>query len=498
MELEEQVERLEREKIDMSRDFGSVFDLLRTQGIGQTSAAIVRRFEELSQKYPLGALDYQEGDAQSVMSSNTGRDRFGQYGHPRQTLGTISSASSDHHVTMHGGQVRPQAQGPNMSYGSAGASFYSPENLSYEVITQPTPENASFPSYAPDPRAPGGWIEQPTAAPHPQQVFFQQQVGFEHALVNNPMANPDSSAANEATFGRRLQRRTLERGLTLIQMKTPPPDRFGAVFGFCLLVESRDQIINRLTTCLHSFREESLNYWRFPFHNLGGAGFSSGRATPGTSIDARIANQGFVESYKPQEVTGFAMGPFSAQVESVKDSHLDKRMQIDYPGFAGEFLDVEEIERYLHKRGIVIPPRAEFVEAELNTNDFGDGPTTGTMPANVPVSGTQEPVANQGPWPGIAAQASSADAVTTMFSDGTVTGAADTAAMNPFLCPAVPLGSWTSTKRSGPTFKATIQVGILVEEMVSRSVCLGRTPGVRPKDVDRAVKIASGLFRSAI
>lgn len=496
MELEEQVERLEREKMDMSRDLGSVLDLLRNQGIAQTSAAIARRFDEICQKYPLTAHDCPEGDAQSVMSSNTGRERFGHPSHPRQTLGTISSASSDHHGMMPGAQVRPPAQGPNLSFGSSGVGFYPPETLAYEVIAQPTPENASFPSYAPDPRAPGTWIEQPPVPPHPQQVFFQQQqVGAEQALVNNPMANPDSSAASEATFGRRLQRRTLERGLSLAQMDNPPPDRFGAVFGFCLLVESRNQIINRLKSCLHSFKEESLNYWRFPFSNLGGAGFSSERAASGSSTEPPMGNQGYVESFKPQHSTGFAMGPFSAQVESVKDSRLDKRMQIKFPGFEGEFLDAEEAERYLRDRGIRIPPFAEFVEVEISTNDFGDGPETGTAPANLPASGTQDSMANQKGWQ-MAARKASEDAITTMFSDGTVTGAADTGAMNPFLCPAVPLGSWTSTKRSNPTFKATIRVSVLVEEMVNSSVCLGRTPGLRAKDIDRAVKIASGLYKS--
>ena len=76
VELEKQVERLEREKVVMSRDFGSVLDLLRGQGIVQTSAVFAQCFDDLCRKYPLGTLDYHNSDVQSVMSSNAGRGRF--------------------------------------------------------------------------------------------------------------------------------------------------------------------------------------------------------------------------------------------------------------------------------------------------------------------------------------------------------------------------------------------------------------------------------------
>ena len=391
-----------------------------------------------------------------------------------------------------------------MSFGSSGGGFYVPENLAYEVITQPTPENASFPSYAPDPQAPNQWIEQPPLVqlppgtqppPTAYQVFFQQQVGAaEQAVsINNSLAGPNSSAAHEATFGRRLQRRTLERALYLAEMENPPPDRFGAVFGFCLLVESKDRIVERLRSCLHSFKEESLNYWRYPFTNLGGIGFSS----PNTTNNARTDSHGYIESYKPQHMTGYSMGPFPPHIEAVKDTRLDKRMQINFPGFSGEFLDSDEAERYLRAKGIEIPAMAEWVTVEVSTNDFGDGSETETVPVEPqrqPVSCAQDAGPVHGAWPRV----SGPDAITTMFSDGSVTGAADTGAMHPFLCPAVPLGSWTSTRRSNPKFKTTIQVSTLVEEMVNRSVCLGRAPGIRPKDIDRAVKLASGLYKDAM
>lgn len=74
VELEEQVKRLECEKANMLRDFGSVLDLLRGQGIAEISVVTAQCFDDLRRKHPLGMLDYHDCDAQSVISSNAGRE----------------------------------------------------------------------------------------------------------------------------------------------------------------------------------------------------------------------------------------------------------------------------------------------------------------------------------------------------------------------------------------------------------------------------------------
>ncbi|KJK84676.1 hypothetical protein H633G_11648, partial [Metarhizium anisopliae BRIP 53284] len=54
-------------------------------------------------------------------------------------------------------------------------------------------------------------------------------------------------------------------------MSNPPPDRFAAVFGFCLFFESKAAIIQRLQLSLSRNQHEDLSHWRFPFTSLGGA-----------------------------------------------------------------------------------------------------------------------------------------------------------------------------------------------------------------------------------
>lgn len=253
-----------------------------------------------------------------------------------------------------------------------------PTPLPYEIITQPTPDNASFPFYA--------------------SMESQSQDNYlYHISTHSPYSNlsaPRSYASHERTFGRRLQRSTLESGLKLVSMSNPPPERYAAVFGFCLLFESRDAILCRLAAGLSRTQQQSLDYWKVPFTNLGGTGLhfpnngysesSSGDASG--NRDLPIGNQGTYEIDKPQNVTGFSMGPFDPQIEFTRRERLDSRMRITCQGFEGEFFDSDEIEMYLRQVGITIPQHAEFVEAEIDIGDLRDNAdsTSCDKPLNQP------------------------------------------------------------------------------------------------------------------
>ncbi|KAI6783600.1 uncharacterized protein J7T54_005629 [Emericellopsis cladophorae] len=156
-------------------------------------------------------------------------------------------------------------------------------------------------------------------------------------------------------------------------------------------------------------------------------------------------------------------------------------------GFEGDFLDCNEVERYLQDLGIDIPANAEFVYAELNPARFADGQATDTVPVHAvdsDVYASSAVVNNAQDW--------SAYGATSVFDNGTEPCAPDINGLNPFLCPAVPPKAWVNRDPSNLLFATKISVPMLVEEIMGRCVCLGRTPGVRPKDVDRAIKIASG------
>lgn len=210
----------------------------------------------------------------------------------------------------------------------------------FEIITQPTPENASFPFGTPS-------FSFPSLPP------------------------PTTYTPHESTFGRRLHRHATERALYLISMPDPPPARFHRVFGFCLLLETREAIHARTRRTVQKSIQESLAYWPYPFHNLGGAGAHGFDA--GSAGDQRYGNQGTVDVMKPAQTSGgFGAGPFTAGVGAAREL-LDGEMRMGVEGFGGEFFDPEEVELYLRIRGVVIPGGVDEVTAVVDLDGFGGG-----------------------------------------------------------------------------------------------------------------------------
>jgi len=148
-----------------------------------------------------------------------------------------------------------------------------------------------------------------------------------------------------------------------------------------MLFEPREAIVSRLRTVLRKYDEsESLNYWGVPFYSLGGAG--THLALPGADRARRVGNQGMQDVLKPAQSAGFGSGPFDERVESMRDTGLlDRDMRMLLPGFEGEWFDCDEVEMWLVQRGVVVPPGADFVEAEVDGTLFdaqaGDGLDTG-------------------------------------------------------------------------------------------------------------------------
>lgn len=208
---------------------------------------------------------------------------------------------------------------------------------------------------------------------------------------------PSSYSYLERTFGRRMQRAALEQALVLLNMPSPPPHVFGAVFGFCLLFEPRDKIVKRVTDCLSRNNGQTLHNWKFPFFHLGGAGSffnlmnhatdysdiptpdissssSDGASNPSSSSPSSrqnpVGNQGTQGPHKPSRGVNFSMGPFEQPVEDTREMRMDDRLRMKFPGFQGDFFDPDEIEYFLRQKGVYIPPASDFVTVEIDPNDF--------------------------------------------------------------------------------------------------------------------------------
>ncbi len=395
------------------------------------------------------------------------------------------------------------------------------QSFDFEVITQPTFENASFPFAMPG---------------SPLTGFFDP-----YSL----MPSPKTYSGLEVTFGRRLQRHAVECGYALITSPNPDPEQFARVFGFCMVFESAEKIRARLKSSLDRTREESLNYWQFPFVNLGGAGTqfpelvghdsASSSAHSDFNGQLPIGNQGTLDPLRPKFDTGFSTGPFSVPVTEARDK-LGPHMRILMPGFEGNFYDCDEIEMYLRQRGVEIPAGADHVVAEVDMAAFNDpdvppivgsggiqapgglfGPSSSDLAAIAGIHGLEMANAFAGSESMFGA-GGGASSLTPSLGGGfvdslnstTVTTSAGT--LDESLLAFAGLGAGSSKSASSPLSTqrlVTVDVNILVKgtelglvivvikllmgdtELVDRATCLGRTPGFRQTDVNAAFWIAT-------
>ncbi|WZH41441.1 hypothetical protein QYS62_002387 [Fusarium acuminatum] len=523
--LEDKVKDLEDANENMSKEFMNFFDFVLSQGMLEGAPEVARRLNDTTRKFlsltRKSAEDSSRDDSNESQIPTQDQDQSEARPSKRRTAGSGSGSGSGSDTSSppansaaHG---KPQAT-PQRMDGSIRQQATPPLSLPYEIITMPTTDNASFPVY--DTQTP---------------VMLDQNPFLQSPFPRVP--SPSSYASQERSFGRRLQRATLEAGLRLVSMANPPPHRYAEVFGFCLLFEPRESIIRRMSSTLTKVSQESMFFWKFPFTNLGGAGTffpNNGEADAFPTLGANgrampLGNQGLAEPMKPPEMTGFSMGPFDEDTEAIKGDRIDTRMRMMYKGFEGDFFDADEVEVYLRQRGIVIPANVDFIDAEIDVGSFNNSSQfPGLSASSNGFFGSQQvPASNQGHY--IPPQQQHASDDPNMWQSTIPTTLVNTTSsipsatlMAPPLGPdlgglAQPVSSTSygqystgmapfvdtsyfprdwETDSSWMKTKVTIDVNRLVAEMTSTSVCLGRTPGVRPGDIDKAVRSAIILTQS--
>lgn len=382
----------------------------------------------------------------------------------------------------------------------------STSSFNFEVITQPTLENASFPFGAAPPEFDFSSFSHPSPSPY------------------NPLPLPKTYTSEEATFGRRLQRFASERALVLISMSDPPAERFQRVFGFRLLLETKDQILAGLRRSVDRTATENLSNWKYPFYNLGGAGthFSSSSSSSAAHTPPS-GNQGTRDIFKPHSTSGFALGPFNQSISNIRDTNLDKDMRMGLDGFEGDFFDCDDVELYLRQRGVTIPPGADHVTVEIDPSGFGTNfvssalypfdnrnthdplsllspPTSGVTSSSLsPTSSSDSSIptttkAGHSSWSGLVDPMLDGIFQTTggSYMGLTVTsGASDFGGINSsglLVYGDEPRGAKSRRER------VMVDVNLLIKNMTKSAICLGRSPGFRPADVDAAfLKAARGV-----
>ncbi|KAF6524102.1 hypothetical protein HZS61_012601 [Fusarium oxysporum f. sp. conglutinans] len=392
--LEDKVKDLEDANENMSKEFMNFFDFVLSQGMLEGAPEVARRLNDTTRKFlsltRKSADDSNRDGVEDTPAPAQAQEQVVSQPPGRHPSGSDSSTSGS-------GSGEFMLQNPPGFNTSQEKSLSTPQrpdatirqqatpplNLPYEIITMPTTDNASFPVY-----------DTQTTVSFDQNPFLQSPFPNVHS--------PSTYAPQERSFGRRLQRATLEAGLRLASMANPPPHRYAEVFGFCLLFEPRESIIRRISSTLARVSHESMFVWRYPFTNLGGAGTffpNNGEAGGSTATGANgnaipLGNQGLAQHMKPQEMTGFSMGPFDPDVETTKGDRIDARMRMMYKGFEGDFFDADEVETYLRQRGIVIPANVDFIDAEIDMGSFDETPDLSGLGTSSSFFGTHQPPAS--------------------------------------------------------------------------------------------------------
>ncbi|KAL6907319.1 hypothetical protein GGI43DRAFT_258265 [Trichoderma evansii] len=472
--LEQKVKDLEASNEAMSKEFTKFYDIILAEGIFDIAPhaaprlrLIADRLLRISSMVGTSSIASPESE-DSIMAKPTGS---------RKSLSDMS---------MHHGHQTSGMGEPDLS-SSAYPAIPHPGSFNYEVIAQATPNNASFPFFAS--------MESSSSQP-PSSSYLSTSL--------NPSPYPRLSSPTYAfheRFSKRLQRITLECGLRLATMKNPPPERYATVFGFSLLFESRDSIIRRLAAGLKKIQSEGVD-WKFPTPSMQNDQFGY-LENQFSSASSEELNNAILSLSK--STAGFSnMSQFGTQPQANSEEKAEHRIRMLCQNFEGEFFTADEVELFLRRLGLAIPPNVDYVDSELDLNELqaADEASTkshfasiGLSPGNSGISGIQNNM-----WqmnnPSVGDFGSSLrgdssegqNTESTEFIDKTDLDGEIVSFMNNHDFSQIwPTGSsWSKTKVS-------VDVGRLIDELVSASVCLGRTPGIRPKDVIKAVKVAAGL-----
>ncbi|OHE91342.1 BZIP family transcription factor [Colletotrichum orchidophilum] len=402
--LEKKVDELRRTNEEMSKEFMKLYDFAVSKGMHESTPEFGRQLQATTEKFVSLARKMSEepekegdvlpsqendGEVDEVGGPSSGQEKSNEKSPSAESLSADIAKPTDHVIydvlSSEDQQPLLQLTPRTLAMTAVHTASWAPDSqshmphstlsqapLGYEIVTEPTPDNASFPfgmSYEHS-------LEQPGAF----DLLANQP--FSESLFN-VLSSPTSYAYQERTFGRRLQRSTLEKAYTLLRMPNPPSSLLSSAFGFSLLFEPKEKIIERIANCLSVNQRETLFNWKVPFLHLGGGGtwfdemngLDEMAYPSGHKQRDPVGNQGTAEPYRQKVDSLFGMGPWDPQTEEVRDLRVERaaaRLRMNVPGLQGEFYDADEVEWVLRKRGVDIPAAADFVTAEIDPADFSD------------------------------------------------------------------------------------------------------------------------------
>lgn len=166
---------------------------------------------------------------------------------------------------------------------------------------------------------------------------------------------PMTYSFQETTFARRVHRSCIERVYHLLLDPSRRQTEFERIFKLSLLGRDRKKLTASLKVVLDRGPHEDLDFWQAPLIHVGGAGTHYPRRDPfGNLVPKKSAyHLGIVG---PQTL---------ALLDNASRDSLSADMTIEIAGFEGEWFDPYDVQGYLEEKGIFIDPSSSFAEAEL-------------------------------------------------------------------------------------------------------------------------------------
>jgi hypothetical protein len=343
------------------------------------------------------------------------------------------------------------------------------------------------------------------------------------ALLRSPtksmtIPSPYTYSFQETTFARRLQRAALERGFHLLSNAELRPAAFNRVFKLSLLYHSREKLLAKFRKALTNTSEEPLETLQTPFIHLGGAGlhYNTGRVRNGYTVTPGPLYQ-------------------QARLESADSPGVTVDIDLDLNEYEGQWFDSNDVEGYLEEKGIRIDPQSTFAEGLIRADSTGILPGTPEAifsPAHSPsiidyattrsaTTSPQTPVLSEAAlelgtqrlFPELSGWETGSNSALDNAATGWLMGSGD---KTPDFLSSGWLGveapsAWDFSDSVGdsmddfsasnlanppstavePVKKSiTIDVSKLIDELIKTGICLGRAPGFRKRDVDRALNSA--------
>ncbi|OBT80084.1 hypothetical protein VF21_01133 [Pseudogymnoascus sp. 05NY08] len=343
------------------------------------------------------------------------------------------------------------------------------------------------------------------------------------------LTSPTSFASLETSFARRLHRTSNERGFRLLTNPHSNPLILKRVFGFSLLFRTREQLLAGLVEKLERGSSKGLlNVWSAPFVHVGG----SGTYYP-------LPEEDISSNMMPKVRTGRSMGPLTTNAMSAREKHMIDNFTCSAEGFEGKYFDANDVESYLRGKGIDITPHTEYVTVNLDMVSL-EGMPAAPVPTNFSTDSSNS-ISPRTPLSPGAMGTSNGDQVpqtqtfeevmeeiqmTIDFTSGSMyqNAASNWANASPPILENTNDDSNNNKQPPslnafdlrGPIFDAgpgklgsndydnapsstlnsprlvTLSVATLVRHISREGVCLGRAPGFRPRDVDRALRRTIG------